>query len=131
MNLDPFYFVAGGFVFTLAWFKLNLLNEEQSFRLILVISVVLFLAGLVLHFTEFGRHSASGALLNPIVSLGLFRLCRRIFLRRLKREPRDTFLDWSPGMGADQLFNVVYFALGILLWILIPLGAERLAKAGW
>ena len=131
MNLDPFYFFIGGFVLIIFLFKRELLIDGENFQLILIISVVLCLAGLILHFTEVGRSSTSGALFNPIVSLGLFRLCRRIFLRRLKREPRDTFLDWSPGMAADRLFNIVYFVIGSLLWMIIPAGAEGLAKTGW
>ena len=131
MNLDPFYFAIGGFVFFIFLFKRELLIEREGFQLILITSVVLCLAGLVIHFTGVGRSSTSGALLNPIVSLGLFRLCRKIFLKRLKREPRDTFLDWSPGMAADKVFNIVYFALSSLLWMIIPAGAEKLAKADW
>lgn len=87
MNLDPFYFAIGGFVLVIALFKRELLIEGESFLFILIISIVLFLAGLVLHFTEAGRYSMSGALVNPIVSLGLFHLCRKIFLKRQKREP--------------------------------------------
>jgi hypothetical protein len=131
MNLDPLYLAIGGFVVIIFLFKRELLVEEESFQLIGAISILLFIAGLVLHFTEAGRYSMSGALLSPLVSLGLFRLCRRIFLRRLNREPRDTFLDWSRGMAADRVFNIVYFILAAWLLMLITIGMEKLAKAGW
>jgi hypothetical protein len=108
-------------LFSIGIFKRELLIETESFRIILGISVVLFLVGLFLHFTAPGRHFGSGALLCPLLSLGLYRLCRRVFIRQYNREPRDTWFDWSEGMGADRIFNILYF--GSVGWLLMLLAA--------
>jgi hypothetical protein len=130
-NMDVIYLPIGGLVFTIAWFRMDLLIHEKSFRLILGVSVALFFIGLILHFTNATRYSASGALLTPLLSLVLFRLCRKTFLRLYKHEPRDTLLNWEPGLGADRLFNIVYFVLALFLFILVPHGMKHLAKVGW
>lgn len=112
-------------------FKRELLIEKESFRLILGVSIALFLVGVALHFTEAGQDSPSGALVHPLISLWLFRLFRRVFVMRFKHEPRDTFFNWENGLGADRLFNIVYFGIVGCLWMLIPFGMNELAKIGW
>jgi hypothetical protein len=127
MNL--FYFVIGGFVLLIFVFRSQLLIQEDSFKLILGISVVLFVAGLTLHFI--GREDGSGALLCPLISLGLYRLFRKVFLRCFKHEPRDTVFNWTRGMGEDRVFNILYFMFAFCLWVLLPFGMEQLVKVGW
>ena len=129
--MDPLLISVGLLVFAIALFRRELLVERESFRLILGVSVLLFIAGLALHFNAAWRDSACGALLVPLISLGFYRLCRRIFLWRFKREPRDTWFDWSPGMGADRVFNIVFFVCGGWLWMLITILMLEFAKAGW
>ena len=130
-DIDLLYIFIGGFVIWIFIFKRELLIDEKSFRVILGISVALFIVGIMLHFTEAGRYSASGALLSPPVSLGLFRLCRKVFLRKFNREPKDTFLNWDAGLAADRVFNIVYGTLASLLGMIIAGGMLQLAKAGW
>jgi hypothetical protein len=98
---------------------------------VLGISILLFLVGLVLHFTGIGRNNASAALLTPLMSLLAFRLLRKIFIMRFKHEPKDTFFDWNPGLGWDRLFNIVYVALTYGLLMLSFIGTDLLAKVGW
>lgn len=129
--MDTLFIPVGLFVFVIALFKRELLVERESFRLILGVSALLFIAGLALHFSAAWRDSSCGALLAPLISLGFYRLCRGIFLRLFKREPRDTYLDWSPGMGADRLFNIVYFVCGWLLLEIVTILMFELAKSGW
>lgn len=117
--MDPIFFSIGGLVFAIGIFRRELLVQKETFRIILGVSVALFLAGLIIHFATPGRYPGSGALLSPLLSLGLFRLCRRVFLKRLKREPRDTWLNWDQGMGADRMFNILYFVSAGWLWILV------------
>ena len=111
-------FATGGFVWVIALFKRELLARRRSFRIILGLSIVLFSVGVMLHLKE-ARYPASGALLAPLVSLGLYRLCRAIFIRHFKREPRDTWLNWAEGMSDDRLFNIVYFVLAGWIWALL------------
>jgi hypothetical protein len=129
--MDTLFIPVGGFVFVIALFKRELLVERESFRLISGVSALLFVAGLALHFSAAWRDSDCGALLVPLIALGFYRLCRKIFLRLFEREPRDTYLDWSPGMGADRLFNIVYFVFGWFLWMSVTILMLELAKHGW
>ena len=117
--MNPILFSIGGLIFVIGIFKRDLLVQKESFLIIVGVSLLLFLAGLMIHFTNPGRYPGSGALLAPLLSLGLFRLCRRVFLVSLKREPRDTWLNWDEGMGADRVFNIVFFVSAGWLWILV------------
>ncbi len=123
--------LVGGFVIYTFLSRRELLIEGEGFRLILGVSAALFATGIVLHFTEAGRYSMSGALLCPLLSLGLFRMFRRVFINRFKHEPRDTFFNWNPGLGEDRVFNIVYGVSAALLWMFVTFGMELLAKADW
>jgi hypothetical protein len=129
--MDAFYFSIGGLVFAIALFKRELLVRKDRFRLILGISSVLFLAGITIHFMATGQDSAHGALLVPLISLGLYRLCYKIFVAHFRREPRDTWLNWAEGMAADRLFNIVYFVSAFWCWMLVTIFMSALAKRGW
>jgi len=115
--MNPLLFVIGGFVWITAAFKRELLLKQRSFRLLCIISLGLFAAGTFIHVNYSGRYRGSGALFNPLISLLLYRLCWKLFVMHFQREPRETWLDWRPGMAADRLFNIVYFCLGLWLWI--------------
>ena len=115
----PLCFSIGGLVFAIGIFKRDLLVRRDSFNIVLGLSIILSLAGLTLHFVTPGGCPGSGALLSPLLSLGLFRLCPGMFLVRFKREPRDTWLNWESGMGADRVFNIVYFVSAGWLWIFL------------
>jgi len=128
--MDLFCFFSGGLVFTIALFKRELLILKRSSEIVLLVSGALFVAGLVLHFTQATRDSTSGALLSPLLSLGLFRLFRRIFIQRFEREPRDTWFNWQAGMGADRLFNIVYFVSASCLWMFTTVAMIELDNAG-
>ena len=129
--MDILYIFAGLFVNLIFLFNRNLLIETENFKLILGISIALFVGGVVLHFTDVGRFSASGALLCPLVSLLLFRLFRKLFIKWCKHEPRDTFHNWQSGLGEDRIFNIVYWVLTVWLGMFAIIGMEELAKAGW
>jgi hypothetical protein len=90
VNQDLCYIAIGIFVIVIALFKRELLVNKNSLRVILGISVALFGVGLVLPFLPGGRGSAAGTLLSPLLSVGLFRVYRRLFLKRVGREPVDT-----------------------------------------
>src|SRR5262249_36334615 len=93
-----FYVFIGGFVIYTAIMKRELLVQKRSFRIILLVSVVLFLVGLVdvaLYLLGVGRYFVSGALLCPLITLAQYRLSRKVFLKYVKREPKDTFFIYS------------------------------------
>lgn len=129
--MDLLYIFTGLSVVFIGLFKRELLIEKDTFRLVLWASVILFFVGVVLHFTKLERYSMCGALVIPLVSLGLFRLYRNAFLKRFKREPKDTFLNSEAGLGADMLFNFLFSMSAMFLGMLIAIGMIELAKAGW
>jgi len=44
------------------------------------------------------------ALASPLLHVLAFRRAYSLFLRVVHREPRDTFLNWKPGLAADRMF---------------------------
>ena len=125
------YVLAGLLVPIIAMFRRELLVEQNTSRIILIASAILFVAGLFLHFTDIGRESPSGALLAPLFSYGLFKSLRKIFLRRFRREPMDTYLDMRSNLHWDRAFNVVFFTLSAWLVMISMIAMNALAKAGW
>ena len=77
--MDYFFILSGGFVIWVFLVRREWLTEDRSFKIILGVSIVLFLAAIGLHFTPPARYSLSGALLGPLLTLGLFRLLRGVF----------------------------------------------------
>lgn len=121
------------FVSFIFLFRRELLIENESFQIILGISILLFIAGVVLHFavTEETPGWMSGPLLVPLLSLFLFRLLRRLFLKWFKHEPRDTFFNWESGLGEDRVFNILYWILAFVMFMLAVALMEALTNAGW
>jgi hypothetical protein len=128
--MDYVYLAIGGFVIYTALMKRELLIQKGSFRIILLISVIMFLAGLVdvaLYLVRGERYFVSGALLCPLITLAQYRLSRRVFLKYVKREPKDAFFNWSGGnLGKDRLFNILYFTLAPVILIFIIGGVDLL-----
>lgn len=99
--------------------------------MILEISSAVFVLGLTLHFTPEAFEWAAGALLAPLLTLAYFRLCRKLFLRLVKREPIDTAFNWTPGLVKDRAFAFAYFFGGILIICASMFIMYSLAKGGW
>lgn len=123
--MDKVYLALGGFVIMVAFFKRELLFEPESHRILLGIAAVMFVVGAVLVFGRLQPNVGAGALMNPLFSIGLFWLMRKLFRRRYGRDPRDTFLDWTPGMAADRFFNIIYFTCATICLPLIAVGIEK------
>lgn len=124
-------FAVGLFVIFIFLFDRQLLISRESFRIILALSILVSVFGVIGHLTIANSCPTCGALFAPLVSLFLFRLCRRIFFKYYNREPKDTFLDWGHGLAADRLFNIVYFTLAMWLAVLTTFGLSELARMGW
>ena len=118
-RMDLLYFLPGGLVVALFILRREFLNEELSFKIVLGISSSLFIIGVILKLIGPQPNPGSGAFLSPLIALLAYRLARYIFKHKLGREPRDTWLDWREGMGADRVFNILYFSLALLIWILM------------
>jgi len=78
-------------------FKPDVLVRETTFKIVALLCAVEFLVGIALHFTP-QAHSAAGALLAPLPTLGYFRLCLKQFQKFVHREPVDVAYNWSPGL---------------------------------
>jgi hypothetical protein len=115
----------------IALFKRELLAQRDSFMVILLVTIILFIAGVVLHFAEGNKDSSCGALLTPLLSLCLYRSYRKVFLRQYEHEPGDTYLNLESGLAADRIFNIVFFGGSFLLFMVTTLGMIKLARTGW
>jgi hypothetical protein len=62
-----------------------------------------------------------------VVTLGLFRGLRWLFVRIAGREPRDTFLNWKPELRNDRFFDFTYFVFGTSIVLFVPILDRRLA----
>jgi|SRR6185369_7470134 hypothetical protein len=111
------WLASAGWVLAIAYFIRELLIERRSRKIIFGVSMAFFVAAVLL--TVFGRNPPIlfPSLMNPLVSLGLFLLMRKFFVRWKNREPIDTFFDWRPGLAADRWFNILYFTVGVFLMI--------------
>ena len=125
------YVFVGAFPVWVFLIKRDLLVKNKSFRFILILSAALFLIGVLLHFTEFGRGSASGALAASLIDLALYRALHKVFVRWQHHEPRETFIESGPGLGADMLFNFTFFSLAMLISMSTAIGMRALVKAGF
>ena len=127
--MDLVSFAIAGLVLAVVFFRRELVIERRSRKLILGISITLFVAAIFLSLFKRSMPTLFPSLMNPLVSLGLFLLMRKLFLRWKHREPVDTFFDWRRGLAADRLFNVLYFTLGtflmFLLWMIADLGGYK------
>lgn len=113
-----------GFVLTIAFFGRELLIKRGSLKVIFGVSLVLFVTAVFLTIFMRGEPTLFPSLMNPLVSLGLFLLMRKLFVRWKNREPIDTFLDWRRGLAADRWFNILYFSLGTWLLFLLYIAAN-------
>jgi hypothetical protein len=129
--IDYIYVFAGMLTIGIAALKRELLIEKHTFRIILALTIVLFLVGVLLHLRGATANSLAGALLTPLPSLLIFRFGRRIFIRRYERVPADTSFNWAKGLAADRFFNVVYFVSSVSLELLLMGITINLGRAGW
>jgi hypothetical protein len=124
------YIFLGLFVIGVFTFKPDLLIREKTFKIVLLFCVAEFLLGIVLHFTS-QAHSAAGALLAPLPTLGFFRLCLNQFLKLVHREPVDVAYNWSPGLFEDRVFAFIFLFGALCIFGGTTFGVEKLANAGW
>jgi hypothetical protein len=131
VNHDIYYFCVGFFVVAIFGLKLELLLSQATFKIVLLIAAAAFLIGLVLHFTGEASHSAAGALLAPLPTLGYFQGLRKLFHKWVHREPIDTAMNWTLGLVKDRTFAFAFLFGSMFIIFVAIVGLERLAKAGW
>lgn len=125
--MDIISLAVAGLVLAIAFFARGLLTERRSRKVVFGASLALFVAAIFLPIIFIfvrDKPILFPSLMNPLVSLGLFLLMRKLFVRWKNREPIDTFFDWRSGLGADRWFNILYFSFGTWLLILLLIGAD-------
>ena len=122
--MDIVWLATAGFVLTIVYFGRDLLIQRGSRKIVFGVSLALFVAAIVLTIFMWSTPTLFPSLMGPLVSLGLFLLMRKLFVRWKHREPIDTFFDWRPGLAADRWFNILYFTLGPFLLLLLYIAAD-------
>ena len=122
--MDVVWIIVAGFVLFIAFFVRQWLFDRNTRAVIFYISAALPVAGLILTAFTYKKPALFPSLLNPLVSLGLFVVMHKGFLRWQKRDPIDTFMDWRSGLAPDRLFNILYFILGVVFWFLLYVAAK-------
>jgi hypothetical protein len=126
--MDIVWVATGWLVLAIVLFDRRLLIYHGSRKIILTISLTMFVIAVLLpvFMRVFLRDKPVlyPSLMNPLVLVGLFLLMRKLFVRWKDREPIDTFHNWQKGLGADRWFNIVYFTLGPILMFLLYIGAD-------
>ena len=125
--MDIVFFALGGFVIAVVLFRRQLLFEPESHRIIFGSAAAMFVVSTVLVFGKLQPNSKAGALMNPLVSIGLLWIMRKLFRQWFERDPVDTFMNRKAGMAADRFFNIIYFTLAFICWGFVGAGVENLA----
>jgi hypothetical protein len=120
LDLDTMLFLLGGLVLAIFVLKRELLIYKMSFLTILGIAIAIALFGVLMR-VKLGPAFTAGSLFVPLVSLILYRILHKLFIRWVGMEPKDTYLNWAPNMVADRIFNIAYCTIVICLWIALPL----------
>jgi hypothetical protein len=128
IGVDIIRLVLAALILTIFFFARQLLIERPSRQIIFGISLALFVTAVFLTLFNGSEPILFPSLMSPLISLGLFLLMRKLFVRWTQREPRDTFLDWRSGLAADRWFNILYLCLTIWVLFLLYVGA---AQIGW
>ncbi|HEX6715738.1 MAG TPA: hypothetical protein VF088_01430 [Pyrinomonadaceae bacterium] len=123
--MDIVSIATAGLILAIVFFARGLLIKTVSRNIIFGVSLVLFATAVFLPIFMHDQPTLFPSLMNPLVSLGLFLIMRKLFVRWKHREPIDTFLDWRSGLAADRWFNILYFSLGVWLMFLLYLGGSN------
>jgi hypothetical protein len=123
-EMDVVWIIIGGFVLFIGLSVRAWLFDRQTRAVIFGVTAALLVAGLILTAATYKSPALFPSLLNPSVSLGLFVVMHKGFVRWQKRDPIDTFMDWRRGLAPDRLFNILYLTLGLALWMLLCVAAN-------
>jgi hypothetical protein len=95
----------------------ELLVQKNSFKLILSISIAIFIIGVCLDiFNIDSKYWGFYSFYFPLFIVLFYRVLRIAFLIIMKREPIDTAFDLrgvTPWI--DRIFNILYFTLAIII----------------
>ena len=102
---------------TAAVFNRKLLYEWNFFKWILLISIIMFIIPYIFWYILGSNYQIIGGLRNNLLSLLVFRLLRKIFIKIFSREWEDTFWAMKGGVWFDSLFNIIYWFLNFIIYL--------------
>ncbi|MCK8482250.1 hypothetical protein [Psychroserpens algicola] len=96
----------------------NYLNDKRKYLPILVIALAIAILGIFLTLNQIGENGLFVFFIVPLLSIVSYRIMFYFFMKKLNREPIDTFGKKSKAMFWDRLFNIAFFPIGLFLPIL-------------
>lgn len=122
MSLNDIILAIGMLGLAIFMFNRELFTKPKSFRVILIISIIMLVLVYILPLFDTFKHISLNALKMPIITLVYYRILRGLFKKAFNREPKDTFwmMHWEKGIGKDTIFNLLFFfSWGIVYALLI------------
>lgn len=98
------------------------LYDRFKSRVVLAISAALFLTAVGLERTNLTTNHPTRALYLPLFSVLLYLALRAVFLRHLKREPRNVAFNFERGLIWDRLLAFIFWmgSAVFLLFLIAP-----------
>lgn len=118
-NLNTVFIILGLSIIIIFLFKRDLLTKQNSFRVIFIFSIILFVLGYVLDILIKQEKSLAIALKIPLLCLLIFRGFLWIFEKLYNRVPVDTFWTMKKDVWKDAIFNILFWIIGILVPVLL------------
>jgi hypothetical protein len=106
---------------TITVFNRKLLCEWKFFKWVLLISIIMFIIPYICWYLLGSNEQNLGAFRNILLSLLIFRLLRKIFIKIFSREWEDTFWAMRGGVWFDSLFNIIYWFLNFIIFLFMVL----------
>jgi uncharacterized membrane protein len=100
------------------------LEDKETYKKIFLISLGFACLGIFLATLLNSKNYID--LLNPFLSVSIYKLHLMFFVYKLKRLPKDTFNDWTDGLYPDRIFNISYWMFGLIGTIAISISLKLL-----
>jgi hypothetical protein len=103
-------------------FRIKWLLNSQSFLLVMAYNVVLFAISFFLLKYQIGSQKLVLALKIPLLSSTIFYVLYRLFKLLYKRNPENTFWEFTGRPIQDVVFTILFWVLGVgLPFVLVKL----------
>jgi len=100
------------------------MDNRKSWIVLIEIFSVLAIVGIVLTIFEWKYNLIYLCFITPVYTIAIYRPLYLIFKRIMKREPKDTFMNWSSGLFYDRVFNIIFLMLSVIpIFLVISLYA--------
>lgn len=107
--MDFIYILISFNVSIIFLFNRNILFVQKNFWLLFILNILLFIIGYFKNINWF---------LIPITSQLIFLLLSKIYFNILRDNPKDTFWTLNNKLINDSIFNIVFWILSILIYLI-------------